>query len=353
MSRAPRAGTVSGALARPATLRDIAQAVGVDISTASKVVNGGGISVRAETRAAILEAAARLHYRPHALARNLRTQRTGAIGILLPDLTNPIYAATIRGAMLRAEALGYVALVAETFDDAASASVYAKLTGERRIDGFIIAVAAGPKLIAAIDAAPLPHIFVNRRAAIGRSVTVDDMAAARLAAETLIAAGHRRLGFIGDSDAMDTARRRRAGFIETARQAGLPPVIDAVGPYSRRGGFETCLALLARPDRPTGIFASNMLVGIGALAAARSLGFRVPDDLSMVTLDAEDANYTAPPLTGITLPLEEMGETAVAELHATILGGEPKDVVVAIAPTLISRASVAPPPDHNLRQMVR
>ena len=319
-------------------------AIGVDISTASKVVNGGGISVRPETRKAILDEAARLNYRPHALARNLRTRRTGAIGVLLPDLTNPIYAATIRGAVRRAEALGYVTLVAEAQDDAASASIYSKLVAERRIDGFIIAVAAKRDLIAAIDAQPVPHVFVNRRASIGRSVTVDDEAAARLAARTLIEAGHKRLGFIGDSDEMDTARRRRAGFFGEARKAGLPAVVDAVEPYSRRGGFDACLKLLAANPRPTGIFASNLLVGISALAAARSLGVRVPEDLSMVTLDFEDANYSAPPLTAIAMPLDEMGTLAVEELHAMIEGREPKDVVVDVAPTLISRLSVAPPP---------
>ena len=149
---------------RPATLKDIANAVGVDISTASKVVNGGGISVRPETRQAILDEATRLNYRPHALARNLSTRRTGALGILLPDLTNPVYATTIRGAVRRAETLGYVMLVAEVPDDAASASVYSKLVAERRIDGFIIAVAAQQDLIAAIDTHPVPHVFVNRRA---------------------------------------------------------------------------------------------------------------------------------------------------------------------------------------------
>jgi LacI family transcriptional regulator len=332
---------------RPATLKDIATAIGVDISTASKVVNGGGISVRPETRKAILDEAARLNYRPHALARNLRTRRTGAIGVLLPDLTNPIYAATIRGAVRRAEELGYVTLVAEAQDDAASASIYSKLVAERRIDGFIIAVAAKRDLIAAIDAQPVPHVFVNRRASIGRSVTVDDEAAARLAARTLIEAGHKRLGFIGDSDEMDTARRRRAGFFGEAKKAGLPEVVDAVEPYSRRGGFDACLKLLAAKPRPTGIFASNLLVGISALAAARSVGVRVPEDLSMVTLDFEDANYSAPPLTAIAMPLDEMGTLAVEELHAMIEGREPKDVVVDVAPTLISRASVAPPPKRR------
>lgn len=329
---------------RPATLKDIANAVGVDISTASKIVNGGGISVRPETREAVLAAAQRLNYRPHALARNLRTRRTGALGILLPDFTNPVYAASIRGAVRRADELGYVTLVAETSDDKASASVYGKLVAERRIDGFIIAVAAQKALIEAIDAQPVPHVFINRRATIGRSVTVDDAAAARLAARTLIEAGHTRLGFIGDSDEMDTARRRRAGFFEAVAEAGLPAAIDVVGPYSRKGGYDACMKLFKRKRRPTGIFASNLLVGLGALAAARASGVRVPEDVSIVTLDAEDANYTAPPLTAIAMPLEQMGQLAVEELQAMIEGREPKDVVVDIAPTLVARASVAPPP---------
>ena len=143
---------------------------------------------------------------------------------------------------------------------------------------------------------------------------------------------------------MDTARRRRAGFFAAAKEAGLPPVIDAVGPYSRSGGYEACLALLKARPRPTGIFASNLLVGIGALAAARKSGVRVPEDLSIVTLDAEDANYTAPPLTAIAMPLDEMGTLAVEELHAMIEGREPKDVVVDVAPTLVRRNSIAPPP---------
>ena len=179
---------------------------------------------------------------------------------------------------------------------------------------------------------------------IGRSVTVDDEAAAQLAARTLIEAGHTRLGFIGDSDDMDTARRRRAGFFAAAKEAGLPPVVDAVGPYSRSGGYDACLKLFKARPQPTGIFASNLLVGIGALAAARKSGFRVPEDLSIVTLDAEDANYTAPPLTAIAMPLDEMGTLAVEELHAMIEGREPKDVVVDVAPTLVCRASVAAPP---------
>ena len=328
-----------------ATLKDIARAVGVDVSTVSKVLNDGGISVRTQTRQAILDEANRVNYRPHALARNLRTQRTGALGILLPDLTNPVYAATVRGAMRQAEKAGYVMLVAEVADEERSAATYLRLVSERRIDGLIIAVTAESRaMIEAIDNNPVPHVFVNRRSTIGRSVTVDDQASGRLAARTLIEAGHRRLGFIGSLPELDTSRRRHDGFVETCRKAGLAPVQVATAPVSRRGGFDALHRLMSEPVRPTGIFAFNMLVGIGALAAARVRGIQVPRDLSVVSLDGEDAIFTAPPLTAITTPLAEMGARAVLELEAMISGREPHDVVIDIAPQLVMRESVGPPP---------
>ena len=140
------------------------------------------------------------------------------------------------------------------------------------------------------------------------------------------------------------AEGRRAGFVETCAAAGLPPVIEEAGPVSRRGGYDVLNRLLRRPDRPTGVFAFNMLVGIGALAAARIGNVRVPEDLSIVTLDGEDAIFTAPPLTAIATPLSEMGARAVVELDAMIHGREPQDVVIDIAPQLIVRESVGPPP---------
>lgn len=332
-------------LARPATLKDIARALKVDISTVSKVLTGG-ISVKPETRRAILDEAQRLNYRPHALARNLRTRRSGALGILLPNLMNPVYAAIVRGAVHRAEELGYVMLVADVDDEATSTSVYLKLVSERRIDAMIIAVSTqSPEFVSAIENNPIPHLFVNRRSKIGgHSVTVDDFAAGYLAAKTFAEYGHTRLAFIGASDELDTAQRRRAGFLKGVREAGLPPFIDAVGPYSRRGGYESMTSLIEAKWGVTGIFASNLLVGIGALAAALARKVNVPAEMSIITLDAEDAVYTSPPLTAIQTSLEEMGARSVDEVDAMFRGQEPSDVVIETPPTLIVRGSLAPPP---------
>ena len=337
-------------LSRPATLKDIAQALKVDVSTVSKVLSGGGISVRPETRQAIIDTAQRLNYTPHAYARNLRTRRTGALGILLPNLMNPVYASIVRGAVRRAEEIGYVMLVADVDDETASTSVYRRLVSERRVDGLIIAVSARSKeIIAAIEDNPIPHVFVNRRAEIGRSVTVDDFAAGMLAARTLVEAGHKRLAFIGDSDELDTAQRRRAGFQRGCEEAGVAPFIDIVGPYSRKGGYEAGLQLLDAPERPTAVFASNLLAGIGTLSAMHARGVRVPEDMSIITLDAEDAIYTSPPLTAIATSLNEMGARAVDEVDGILKGRQPHDVVIEHPPRLVLRQSLGPPPKAGRR----
>ena len=330
---------------RPATLKDIAREVGVDVSTVSKVLKDGAFRVRPQTRKAIVDEARRLRYRPHAVARNLRQQRTGAFGMLVTDLTNPIYAVSVRGAVRRAEEIGYVMLLAEVPDEHALATVYTRLVSERRIDGLIITGSTNTEeVIAAINENPMPHVLIYRRGPrAGISVTVDDESAGRLAANTLIAAGHRELGFIGGFNDMDTARRRRSGFVAACREAGLPEISVFMGTYSRRGGYESCLELLDGAERPTGIFASNNLVGMGALAAAYSRGVQVPRDLSVVTIDAEDTMYSAPPLTAIKMPLSEMGARSVEELDAIIRGEQPRDIVVDIPPLLIERDSVAPP----------
>ena len=301
--------------------------------------------MRPQTRKAIVDEAQQFRYRPRAVARNLRQQRTGALGILVTDLTNPIYAVSVRGAVRRAEEIGYVMLLAEVPDEQTLASVYTRLVSERCIDGLTITGSINTdEVIAAIKENPIPHVLIYHRSPRASiSVTVNDESAGRLAANTSISAGHRQLGFLGSSDDMDTARRRRSGFVTACRKAGLPEPSISLGPYSRRGGHDSCLKMLEGTKRPTGIFASNNLVGMGALAAARACGVEEPRDLSVVTIDAEDAVYSAPPMTAIKMPLGEMGARSVKELDAIIRGEQPKDVVVDIVPILIDRDYVAPP----------
>jgi LacI family transcriptional regulator len=330
-----------GSLRRHATLRDVAAAAGVDVSTVSKVLNGGSrIRVRPDTRERILQEAERQNYRPNALARSLRSGRTGALGMLFPDLTNPVYAVIMRGAVRRAENLGYAILLGELREDASAAS-YERLVSQHRIDGLVIATSADAQGLVDRLSPGTPHVFVNRARGPGPSVTVDDEHAGRLAGEALIAAGHTKLAFLGSSDEIDTARRRRLGFMGACRASGVPDPMDMDVPYTRKGGFDAATELLTREDPPTAFFASSLLLGIGALAGARAVGVAIPRDVSLITLDAEDAAYTNPPLTAIQLPLSEMGAAAVEAIDRVLKGQHVGDVVVDALPRLVERDSVA------------
>jgi len=325
------------------TLRDVAAAAGVHVSTVSKVLGETGIVVRPETRDRIMTAVRELRYRPNASARSLRLKRTGALGMLIPDFTNPVYATIVRGAVRRAEELGYVMLLAEIRANAPEA--YRHLVLENRIDGLIIATArASGSLARELRRENVPHVFVNRRVrGARRSVTVDDAAGAALAAEALYARGHRRIGMIAGPNDTDTARRRAAGFTRACARMGVKPLVSREQPYTREGGFAAMESLLARQRKPTGVFASNLLAGIGALAALHQHGFEVPGDVSLVTFDDESAEFTHPPLTAVRFPLSEMGALAVDELKRVLAGEEPSDVVVQTPPVLVERASLGPP----------
>jgi LacI family transcriptional regulator len=329
---------------RHTTMRDVASAVGVDVSTVSKVLNAdSGISVRPETRQRILAEVDRLGYYPDANARSLKIRRTGAVGIVIPDLTNPVYAIIVRGAVRAADALGFATLITEPRED--DPRPLTRLVRERRIDGLLIATAQSP-FDAVLDegTTAVPHVYLNRRvSAAGSSVIVDDRAAGDLAARTLIDAGHTGLAFIGGPDSVDTARRRREGFMDAAARAGLKRPLDIVQPYSRAGGYQAA-SIIAADGGATGVFASNLLVGRGLLAGLRSADIAVPEQLSVVSLEDEDAAYTDPPLTTVSLPFSEMGQAAVEELRRAIDGEEPRDRVVRQPVRVIRRESVAVPP---------
>jgi LacI family transcriptional regulator len=327
---------------RAPTLRDVAALARVDVSTVSKVLSGQ-ILVREETRARILGAVEELRYRPNAVARGLRMQRTGAIGMLFPGLNNPTYAAIVHGAISEAAELGYVVLVGEVPED--DFELPRRLATEQRVDGLIIASAsrAAPSVLDGVPAS-LPYLYVNRRVeGAGRNIVIDDETAGSIAARALIDAGHETVGFLGAPEAIDTAHRRCNGFLEEFRSAGLAePTIVSCAP-TMRAGFAATTDLLALTARPTAVFASSVQIAKGLLAGLGAAGIDVPGDLSMLTVDAEEAEFARPPLTAVRLPFRELGVVAVREMHRILQGGEPRDVTIPEVPQLITRASVAEP----------
>lgn len=335
---------MTGSGAQRTTIVDVARAAGVHFSTASKVLRDvPGYRIRPETRARVREAAERLDYRPSAVARALRSASSGAIGMLVPSLRNPVYAEIARGAFERAWERELVVVLGEDRDGADAERAYDRLVQNSRIDGLLVASAhPGSILPSRVGDAPVPFVFLNRRQPGAQSVSMREEEAAALAAEHLLALGHRRLGHVAGPRGIDTAARRLAAFRAAVRAGGgTLSVVHA--DFDERAGHDATAELLARRRPPTAIFASNLNQAIGALAAARAAGRAVPRELSLLTYDDDPiCDYLDPPLTAIRMPLHELGVAAVDALLARIDDAPADDLVLATPPRLIERRSTAP-----------
>jgi DNA-binding LacI/PurR family transcriptional regulator len=332
---------------RQATLTDVARLAGVHVSTVSRVLAASpGLNIRPETRRRIQQAAAELRYRPNAVARGLRLASPGALGMLVPSLRNPVYSEITRGAFERAWERNFVVVLAEDRGGRDAERAYERLVQQGRIDGLLIAGVRPDSLLPEHAAqAPVPFVFVNRRQLDGgHNVSMREEDAAALAARHLLDLGHERLGHLAGPEDIDTARRRRAGFLHATREAGPEPrVVHA--PFEERAGYEAMRSLLGGEDAPTGVFVSNINQAIGALAATRDAGCRVPDDVSVITYDDDPiSDFLSPPLTAIRMPLHELGIAAVDAILSRIDGHPATEVTLPTAPELIVRSSTAPPP---------
>jgi LacI family transcriptional regulator len=323
-------------------IRDVAAAAGVHPSVVSRVLSGDErLSVRPETRERVLDAVERLQYRPNRAARALRTQRTMALGLVVPDLANATYAEISRGAEAEASARGYILLIA-------MGRVEERLRLlEGRVDGLLYAIATSEAVERMRIPEGPPRLLVNRREPVmGPCVIVDDETAATTATAYLADLGHTALAHIAGPPDVDTARRRAAGFAAELRRRGISIPDDWIVParFDEHSGYEAAIALLAAQPRPTAIFVANTRAAIGAMAAARALGLEIPGDVSIVGFDETPiVDFLEPPLTTLRRPLAEMGAHAVRMLLAMIDGEEVAGEMLETPSELVVRRSAAPP----------
>jgi LacI family transcriptional regulator len=340
-----------------AKLRDVADLAGVDPSTASRVLRGDPAQhVRPETRQRILDAARELGYRPNALARSLRTRRTGMIGLLVPSLDNLGFAGVTHGIQRAATEAGRALLMVEaqahpTAAEVVSDELYERLVGDGLVDGLIVAFASlRDDHVSNLADRGIPLVLVNRRTSgVSGSVVVDDLRGSRMAVENLLRLGHRRVGFVGLDAETDTAVRRRQGYREAVAAAGVGvrPELVASGPPTIEGGQEAVARLLEATgdEPPTAIFVASLMSALGVRTALSSRGLRVPHDISLVAFnDHPIAEHLDPPLTTVRMPSLEMGAMAVGLLLRAIDGEPVGDVMVEEPPpTIMHRASTRAP----------
>ena len=335
-----------------ANLKDVARLAGYDPSTVSRVLSDAEYGpLRPETRERILWAAKELNYRPNSVARSLRTKRTGAIALLVPDLDNPGFAEVTYGVHEAAQEAGYLVMIGAV--DGMVPNLHERLVLEGRVDGILAAYAH-------LDDPPrqgvdgVPFIALNRQVEWATSgVIVDDQGAARMAIDHLVAVGHRRIGHITGSLRTDTGVRRERGFLRGLTGNGL--TLDdrwlVQGDYTEEGAYRAAMQIADLPagERPTALLIGNLVTALGMLRAFRERDVRIPDDISVIAFDEHPiAAALAPAMTTIKMPIRQMGAVATRMLIGAIRGETHAQTVMIDEPSvLIERESVAPWPSDG------
>ena len=309
-----------------ATIYDIAKHVGVSAGTVSRALSRPD-KVLPTTRSRIEQAAAALGYVPNTVARTLKTQRSGKILVTVRDIANPFFAQILQGAEQAAQAVGYAVLLGDTQHQPDREERYAQMLRRNEADGLIVLGHRLPPTARAIvqqrgAAAPVVNGCEFDPALGIPSVHIDNAAAARAVMEHLYALGHERIAVIGGPPDNPLHQQRLEGVRAAGKARGrLHQLVVEPGDFSVESGHAAALALLARTPAPTAIFCVSDQMALGALAACRDLGVRVPDDLSIVGFDdLASSRYLTPALTTVRQPMREIGACAVSLLLAIIEG---------------------------------
>ncbi|WP_425483029.1 LacI family DNA-binding transcriptional regulator [Cellulomonas septica] len=324
-------------------MADVARTAGVSVATVSKVVNGR-YGVAAATLSRVQEVIEELGYEASLGARSLRSHRTNVLGILVAEF-EPYSTELLKGASAAVGATGYELLAYS--GGGAGGSVGWERRYLSRLAGTLIdgAVIVTPTVVEAHPGVPVVAVDPHTGPSGLPTVDADSFAGAVLATEHLLGLGHTRVAFLGGRPDLESARLREDGFRHAMAAAGVPVDEDLVrvGGYRPETADQPANELLARPQPPTAVFAANDLSAIRVVEVARSLGLRVPEDLSVIGFDnVPESALATPPLTTISQPLQQMGAEAL-RLLVDLIDGRERGVHVRLSTELVERASTAPP----------
>jgi len=335
----------------PVTLKDVAAAAGVHPATVSRALNPSTrLLVSEDTAHRIVAAADSLGYRPNTVARSLRTRRSHTVGVLIPDLNNPLFPPIVRGIEDRLAADGYVALIGNTDSDDERERLVFELMRARHVDGFVVATARlrSPLLAEAAEAA-IPVVLVNRHAeGYGfASVSVDNERGIALAVDHLVSLGHRRIAHIAGPQDISTGLSRYRGFKAAMAAHDLavdPDLVVYASAYSIEEGDRCCRGLLAADVGCTAVAAANDMLAVGCYAALEHAGLECPQDISVVGFnDMPFIDRLRPPLTTVSFPHYRVGTEAGRLILERIATNGDHASIHLLAPELKVRGSTAPP----------
>jgi LacI family transcriptional regulator len=337
--------------ARRVTITDVARAANVHASTVSRVLNGRAeLSLLPETRARVIAAATRLGYRPSAIARGLRLRRTFTLGMLVPDITNPVFPSIIKGVEGAAHARGYHLILCNTDDSFEREASYLRVLREWRVDGILIASSStADSTIGELRREKFPFVLVNSASHGSDDLAVipDNRQGVSAAIDHLIQLGHRRIGLIAAPQTTMTGQERLLAARAALRRHHLShedALVAVADSFSEVSGYRATRRLLLDGEPPTAIFAANDLIALGAIRVAREVGLAVPRDLSVVGFnDIPQSELFDPPLTTVNVPQEDMGVLAAALVIDQLEGRHITRRQIVLETELVVRGSTAAP----------
>lgn len=342
---------LSGTPPERVSIKDIAQAVGVSHSTVSRALNNSPL-INERTRARIQAVATDMGYIPNAVARGLKAQRSGTVGLVVTSLTDPFFAEVMAGVDAVAGEADLSMFVTASHNEAEREMAVIETFHRRRVDGIIVAASRlSSRYQSRLARIQVPIVLLNQHTDETQSsfhgVAVDEFGGARLAVEHLLGLGHRRIGYLGLGNRQRSDRLRHEGYAQAMADAGISPEADWVHvvPEDEIGTLaDAAVGERAFPtlldSGITAAFCYNDRTAAGALVACRDRGVAVPGDLSIVGFDdIELARWISPPLTTIRQPRQAMGRAAM-EMMLALLAGEPVADRLLV-PELVRRESTA------------
>jgi DNA-binding LacI/PurR family transcriptional regulator len=320
----------------------------VGVATVSRVLNGHA-SVRPSTRERVAEAIEALNYRPSSLARSLSLRRTMVVAALLPWFTNPSAVQRVRGIVEGLSGSQYDLMVFDIESEDRQRRAFELFDRGDRADGLLVVSTLPPEPeIERIRAAGIPCVLIDAVHSSFPSIAVDDVAGGEIATGHLLNLGHRRIALIGDPPPefrFDWSRDRTRGYERALGSAGIEVRSDYVREGTRLPHVARAVAaeLLSMAERPTAIFAASDTQALGALDAARSLGIRVPEELSVIGFDdIEVAGLVG--LTTVRQPLLQSGRRGAGLLLEALSGLTVEPLRELLPLELVVRSTTGPAP---------
>ena len=337
--------------AKPPTLKDVATRAGVHPGTASRALNPETASrVNAATAKRVLRAAKALGYQPNPIARSLRTNKTHTIGMLIPDLTNPLFPPMVRGVDQVLSARGYTLLLADTDNSGEREEQLYTALRNRQVDGLVFGTALRQHpLLQRVIREQVPVVLINRVSDEQSTLAVvgDEISGVRQAVDHLVTLGHRDIAYIAGPQNTSTGAGRRLAFTQAMSEHGLPSnpaLMRECASWTEEEGARQLASLLDGGDRVTAVVAGNDMIALGCYDVLHARGIDCPGEISVVGFnDMPFVDKFAPPLTTVRLPNHEIGAEAARLLLDRINGGVHGPRIVTLPVELVIRGSTAPP----------